>query len=94
MNRKLVFIWPRRAGSEDAKDALFLGHTGSGNSHCAQAIGHAIIQQNYRVLYREAHALLEELADATLDGKRKEHMELLATVPLLIIDDLGIASCR
>src|ERR1700719_2559145 len=24
------------------------------------------------------------------DGKRKEHMELLATVPLLIIDDLGM----
>ena len=35
-------------------------------------------------------ALLEELADATLDGKRKEFMELLTTVPLLIIDDLGM----
>ena len=44
----------------------------------------------YRVLYREAHALSEELADATLDGKRKQHMELLSTVPLLIIDDLGM----
>ena len=42
------------------------------------------------MLYREAHLLLEELADATLDGKRKEHMDLLATVPLLIIDDLGM----
>ena len=42
------------------------------------------------MLYREAHALLEELADATLDGKRKQHMELLTTVPLLIIDDLGM----
>jgi DNA replication protein DnaC len=42
---------------------------GSGKSHIAQAIGHADIQQGYRVLYREAHVLLEELADATLDGK-------------------------
>jgi DNA replication protein DnaC len=42
------------------------------------------------VIYREAHILLEEMADATLDGTRKEHMELLATVPLLIIDDLGM----
>jgi DNA replication protein DnaC len=66
------------------------GSPGSGKSHCAQAIGHAIIQQGYRVLYREAHTLLEELADATLDGKRKEFMELLTTVPLLIIDDLGM----
>lgn len=39
------------------------------------------------MLYRETHILLEELADATLDGNRKEHMELLSTVPLLIIDD-------
>ena len=58
--------------------------------NCAQAIGHAVIQQGYRVLYREAHRLLEELADATLDGKRKELMEQLTTVPLLIVDDLGM----
>jgi DNA replication protein DnaC len=32
---------------------------------------------------------MEDLADATLDGKRKEHMEMLSPVPLLIIDDLG-----
>ena len=42
------------------------------------------------MLYREAHGLLEELADATLDGERKELMEQLTTVPLLIIDDLGM----
>ena len=30
------------------------------------------------------------IAEATIDGTRKEHMELLATVPLLIIDDLGM----
>jgi DNA replication protein DnaC len=69
---------------------LFLGPAGSGKSHIAQAIGHAVIQQGYRVLYREAHKLLEELADATLDGNRKEHVELLTTVPLLIVDDLGM----
>jgi hypothetical protein len=28
--------------------------------------------------------LLEELADATLDGTRKEHVELLTSVPLLM----------
>ena len=42
------------------------------------------------MIYREAHILLEEIAEAALEGKRKEHMELLATVPLLIIDDLGM----
>jgi hypothetical protein len=42
------------------------------------------------VLYRETHTLLDEIAEATIDGTRKEHMEHLATVPLLIIDDLGM----
>src|SRR5262249_49466708 len=35
-------------------------------------IGQTVIQQGYRVLYREAHKLLEDLAEATLDGTRKE----------------------
>ncbi len=42
------------------------------------------------MLYRETHSLLDQLAEATLDGTRKEHMEFLVTVPLLIIDDLGM----
>ena len=69
---------------------LFLGPPGTGKSHLAQAIGRAAIQQGYRVLYREAHTLLEELADATLAGTRKEYVTELATVPLLIVDDLGM----
>ena len=42
------------------------------------------------MLYREAHLLLEELTDATLDGTRKAVFAALSTVPLLIIDDLGM----
>jgi DNA replication protein DnaC len=90
MNRNLVFELATANWIGKREDALFLGPPGSGKSHCAQAIGHAVIQQGYRVVYREAHALLEELADAALDGKRKELMEQLTTVPLLIIDDLGM----
>jgi hypothetical protein len=51
----------------------------------AQAIGKTVIDQGDRVICREAHILLEEIAEATLDGNRKEHMKLLSTVPLLII---------
>ena len=71
-------------------DALFLGPPGTGKSHLAQAIGHAAIQQGYRVRYAEAHGLLDELAEASVDGTRREKMTELATVPLLIIDDLGM----
>lgn len=42
------------------------------------------------MLYRETHVLLDELADAVAEGTRKEYMEMVATVPLLIIDDFGM----
>src|SRR5437762_2577218 len=90
MNRSLVFDLASGAFISRREDALFLGPGGSGKSHLAQAIGQAAIQQGYRVLYRETHTLLDELAEATLDGTRKEHMEFLVTVPLLILDDLGM----
>ena len=67
-----------------------LGPPGTGKSHLAQALGRAAILQGHRVLYREAHILLEDLADATLDGTRKDLLTELTTVPLLIIDDLGM----
>ena len=90
MNRSLVFDLATAAFISRHEDALFLGPPGTGKSHLAQAIGLAAIQQGYRVIYRETHALLEDIADATIDGARKECMENLATVPLLIIDDLGM----
>ncbi|MGH6827187.1 ATP-binding protein [Methyloceanibacter sp.] len=90
LNRSLVFDLATAGFIAKHDDALFLGPPGTGKSHLAQAIGLAAIQQGYRVLYRETHTLLDEIAEATIDGSRKQHMELLATVPLLIIDDLGM----
>ena len=90
MNRSLVFDLATAAFIARHEDALFLGPPGTGKSHLAQAIGLATIQQGYRVIYRETHALLEDIADATIDGARKECMENLATVPLLIIDYLSM----
>lgn len=94
-------VWPTGSfRTVDARDNGWLlklkteycvtGSPGTGKSHLAQAIGLAAIQQGYRVLYRETHSLLDEITEATVDGSRKQHMELLATVPLLIIDDLGM----
>ena len=90
LNRSLVFDLATAAFISRHEDVLFLGPPGTGKSHLAQAIGLAAIHQGYRVLYRETHTLLEEITEAAIDGTRKQHMELLATVPLLIIDDLGM----
>jgi DNA replication protein DnaC len=90
MNRALVFELATARWVTQHADALFLGPPGSGKSHLAQAIGFAVIQQGHRVLYREAHALLDDLAEAQLAGTRKEYVTEVTTVPLLIIDDLGM----
>jgi DNA replication protein DnaC len=90
MNRSLVFDLATGNFILQHHDALFLGPPGTGKSHLAQAIGQSVIQQGYRVLFRETHVLLDELADANIDGTRKDYMAELASVPLLIIDDLGI----
>lgn len=90
MNRRLVFDLATGRFIAQREDALFLGPPGTGKSHLAQAIGAAAIREGHRVLYREAHTLLEELAEAAVEGERKEKMGEFATVPLLILDDLGM----
>ncbi len=90
MPRHLIYELATGRFIAEREDALFLGPPGTGKSHLAQAIGQAAIQQGYKVLYREAYVLLEELADATLDDTRKKYIEMVTTVPLLIIDDLGM----
>ena len=90
MNRSLVFDLATGNFIAKHEDALFLGPGGTGKSHLAQAIGQAAIMQGYRVHYREAHVLLDDLADAAAAGERKQFMTSLAAVPLLIIDDFGM----
>ena len=95
INRALVFELATARFVAQREDALLLGPPGTGKSHLAQAIGRAAIQQGYRVIYREAHSFLEELAEATLAEAtlaetRKDYLAELTRVPLLIIDDLGM----
>jgi DNA replication protein DnaC len=68
MNRSLVFDLATATFIARHEDALFLGPPGTGKSHLAQAIGHAVIGQGYRVIYRETHTLLEEIADVPSMG--------------------------
>jgi DNA replication protein DnaC len=90
MNRSIVFDLAAGTFIDRREDALFLGPGGTGKSHLAQAIGQAVILQGHKVLYRQTHILLEEVGEATLDGKRKQYMESISGVALLIIDDFGM----
>jgi DNA replication protein DnaC len=81
INRSLVFELATGAFLGRREDALFLGPGGTGKSPLAQALGQAAIQQGYRVLYRETHILLEELAEDLLEiiMRRYERASTLLT---------------
>jgi DNA replication protein DnaC len=90
MDRRLILELHSAAFVQRREDVLMLGPPGTGKSHLAQAIGHAAATQGHIVRYREAHVLCDELAEAALLGKRREKLEDLASVALLIVDDLGM----
>src|SRR5256712_4945496 len=92
MNRRLVFELATGRFVAQHEDGLFLGPPGTGKSHLAPAIGFPVIQHGYRVLYREAHALVDQLADAPPAGTPKPYLAQGTTVPLLVIDDHGMKS--
>ena len=73
----------------DAKeDLLLIGPPGTGKSHCAKALALLAVQRGYKVLYREAHQLIEDLAEARELGQLRAYRQQLKTVDLLLIDDL------
>ena len=75
---------------EQHEDVLMLGNSGVGKSHLAQAIGMTAIHAGFRVIYREAHRLFEDIVLATALGERSALLNKLTEGPLLVVDDLGM----
>jgi DNA replication protein DnaC len=73
----------------EARDgALLIGPPGTGKSHIAKSIAQLAIQRGYKVLYREAHVLLEEINEARELGELRKYRAQLKSAELLVIDDL------
>ena len=90
LDRALIFELANCRFIEQHEDVLLLGNAGVGKSHVAQAIGMAAIHAGFRVLYREAHVLFEELLLANATNERTSAIAAFSEVPLLIVDDLGM----
>jgi DNA replication protein DnaC len=90
IDRALLFDLATGRFVERHEDVLMLGNAGVGKSHLAQGLGMAAIHAGFRVLYREAHRLFEDLVLATATGERATLVAKLSETPLLIVDDLGM----
>jgi DNA replication protein DnaC len=73
----------------DAREgALFIGAPGLGKSHIAKALAQLAIQRGYKVLYREAHQLIDDIHEARELGELRKYRQQLAGAELLVVDDL------
>ena len=90
IDRALIFELATGRFIAQHDDVLIQGNAGVGKSHLAQAIAMSAIHAGFRVLYREAHQLFEDLMLAAATGERATAIATFSEVPLLIIDDLGM----
>ena len=73
---------------EAKEGALLIGQPGTGKSHCAKAIAQMAVQHGYKVFYREAHMLIEEINEARELAELRKYRALINVADLLVIDDL------
>lgn len=74
---------------DERNNVIFIGPPGVRKTHLAIGIGHKAVEAGYRVLFRTALELVEELELAEMKGELKKKISQLSKVDLLIIDELG-----
>jgi DNA replication protein DnaC len=69
---------------------LLVGAPGLGKSHVATAIAVGAIRAGYRVLTRSVFDLVQDCAEAEATGERREWVQTLTRVDLLVLEDFGM----
>lgn len=74
---------------EEHRNILMIGNSGTGKTHLAIATGIHACEQNFRVLFKTAAGLVNELIEAKQDRRLTYLLRQLKRVDLLILDELG-----
>lgn len=69
---------------------FFVGHSGVGKSHLAQALGHEACRKGYDVLYYNTYNAFQWVHAGRGDGTHEKRIKQLIKIPLLILDDFGL----
>jgi DNA replication protein DnaC len=73
----------------EAINVVAVGKPGSGKTHLACALGHALVEQGRSVFFSSTYALVQELLAAKRDLRLPKAMAKLARFDCLILDDIG-----
>lgn len=74
---------------EKGANLLLFGPPGSGKSHLISAIGHALIDRGWRVLFTRTGELVQRLQAARRDLRLPAEIAKLERFDLLVLDDLS-----
>jgi len=90
VHKKEIFELATGRFIREAKDVLFLGPSGVGKTHLAQAIGYEAVRQDFQVLYRSIFDLVRDFLQDEAFNQQDKTLRKYLKPDLVIIDDMGL----
>ncbi len=89
LNKAKVLDLARGRFVREREPVVLVGNPGLGKTHLACAVGRACGQQGYRVAFRTAAALANDLVAAQREYRLNKLLKQFRAVDLVVVDELG-----